>query len=131
MAYGIMKLRKIATPPKSAVGFLLHLSSRGLAIQPFIMAILHPPKLLLLDEPTAALDPSSATKLLRFAQNYTRENGISTILITHDPMIAKHLGNRLWILEEGTIKREFGIEKNFMDPQDFFHPLDYTSLTKS
>lgn len=94
----------------------------------FVMAVLHPPKVLLLDEPTAALDPKSATQLLLFAKNYAREHGIPTMLITHDPMIAKHLGNRLWILEGGTIKSEFGEEKSSMNPQDFFHHIDYERL---
>lgn len=94
----------------------------------FIMTILNPPKILLLDEPTAALDPNSSTKLLVFAKNYAKENGIPTMLITHDPMIAKHLGNRLWILEGGRIKRELGPEKNTMNPQDFFHHIDYDLL---
>ncbi len=94
----------------------------------FIMSILNPPKILLLDEPTAALDPNSATKLLMFAKNYAQENGIPTMLITHDPMIAKHLGNRLWILEDGIIKQEFGPEKNTMNPQDFFHHINYEAL---
>lgn len=94
----------------------------------FIMSILNPPKILLLDEPTAALDPHSATKLLLFAKDYAKKHGIPTILITHDPMIAKHLGNRLWILEDGIIKRQFGTEKISMDPQQFFHHIDYPLL---
>lgn len=94
----------------------------------FIMTILNPPKLLLLDEPTAALDPNSATQLLNFAKNYATTHNIPTLLITHDPLIAKHLGNRLWILEEGVIRREFGLEKISLNPQSFFHSIDYARL---
>lgn len=94
----------------------------------FIMTILSPPKLLLLDEPTAALDPKSATQLLAFAKKYAYEHNIPTLLITHDPWIAKHLGNRLWVLEGGRIEREFGPEKIGMDPQVFFHPINYEQL---
>lgn len=94
----------------------------------FIMTILTPPKLLLLDEPTAALDPLSATILLSFAQNYAYKHYIPTLLITHDPMIAKHLGNKLWILQEGRIAKEYGAEKQFMNPQEFFHTIDYENL---
>ena len=94
----------------------------------FIMAILKPPKLLLLDEPTAALDPTTATLLLSFAKKYAQTHQIPILLITHDPMIAKHLGNRLWILGNGAIQKEFGPEKSTMNPQDFFHPIHYEAL---
>lgn len=94
----------------------------------FIMAILTPPKLLLLDEPTAALDPNSATQLLSFAKNYAETHKVPTLLITHDPLIAKHLGNRLWILGNKAIQCEVGPEKSHMNPQDFFHPIHYEAL---
>lgn len=96
----------------------------------FIMTVLHRPKLLLLDEPTAALDPNSATKLLVFAKEYAKKNKMPVMLITHDPLVAKHLGNRLWILEEGSIKSEFGLEKQGLNPGDFFHHINYDSLTE-
>ena len=94
----------------------------------FIMSILKPPKLLLLDEPTAALDPTSATQLLSFAKKYAQMHKVPILLITHDPMIAKHLGDRLWILGNGAIQKVFGPEKSMMDPQDFFHPIHYEAL---
>jgi putative ABC transport system ATP-binding protein len=94
----------------------------------FIMAILGSPKLLLLDEPTAALDPRSATQLLNCAKNYARVHRVPILLITHDPMIAKHLGDRLWILGNGAIQKEFGPEKSGMDPEEFFCPIDYGAL---
>lgn len=95
----------------------------------FIMTVLHRPKLLLLDEPTAALDPNSATKLLVFAKEYAKKNGMPVMLITHDPLVAKHLGNRLWILEDGGIKSEFGLEKQGLNPGDFFHHINYELLS--
>lgn len=95
----------------------------------FIMTVLHRPKLLLLDEPTAALDPNSATKLLLFAKEYAQKNRMPVMLITHDPLVAKHLGNRLWILEEGKIKSEFGLEKQGLNPGDFFHHINYDVLS--
>ena len=94
----------------------------------FIMTLLKPPKFLLLDEPTAALDPISATQLLSFAKKYSQAHQVPILLITHDPMIAKHLGNRLWILGNGAIQREFGPEKSSMNPQDFFYPIHYEAL---
>lgn len=94
----------------------------------FLIATLIPPKIMLLDEPTAALDPETATKLLLFAIDYAKKEEIPTLLITHDPMIAKHLGNRLWILKSGGIEREFGPEKSLMNPQDLVHPILYEQL---
>jgi putative ABC transport system ATP-binding protein len=94
----------------------------------FVMSILKPPKLLLLDEPTAALDPTSATQLLSFTKQYAKTHKVPILLITHDPMIAKHLGDRLWILGQGAIQKEFGPEKSLMDPQNFFHPIHYEAL---
>jgi putative ABC transport system ATP-binding protein len=69
----------------------------------FIMSLLKAPKIMLLDEPTAALDPKSATQLLSFAKNYAQQHKTPILLITPDPLVAKHLGNRLWILKEGSI----------------------------
>ncbi len=94
----------------------------------FIMAVSVRPKVMLLDEPTAALDPNSATELLSFAKNYAQMHGVPTLLITHDPLIAKHLGNRLWILQEGAIQCELGLEKSSMNPQEFFQHIDYGRL---
>ena len=92
------------------------------------MTILNPPKILLLDEPTAALDPASSTNLLLIARNFAAQHQIPTLMITHDTAIAKHMGNRLCILENGAIRREFGSEKATMNPYDFFHTLDYSNL---
>lgn len=69
----------------------------------FAMAVLTPPTLLLLDEPTAALDPRSASTLLTFAHQYVKKHAIPTLMITHDVAFANQYGNRLWILKEGDI----------------------------
>jgi len=89
---------------------------------------LTPPKILLLDEPTAALDPDSATQLLSFSRDYAKKHRIPTLLITHDPRVAQHLGNRLWILKNGAIAQEYGMEKSEMDPHQFFQPIEYEKL---
>ena len=97
----------------------------------FVMSILKPPKVLLLDEPTAALDPASATELLSVVKTYALQHQMIVLLITHDPVIAKHLGNRLLILEKGSIQKDLGPEKQYMNPHDFFCPIDYGKLEKA
>lgn len=66
-----------------------------------IMATLCEPDILLLDEPTAALDPVSAESLLQFVQKFTKDKKMATMLITHDEQRTKFLANRLWVLERG------------------------------
>ncbi len=117
-----LNLEKLLDVPMAA------LSGGQRQIVAFIMAVLTPPKILLLDEPTAALDPASSTALLSFAQKYAHQHQIPVLLITHDPQIAKYLGNRLWILQNGHIEREFGPEKRTMNPEGFFQFIDYTKL---
>jgi len=117
-----LHLEKLLDVPMSS------LSGGQRQIIAFVMSILKPPKLLLLDEPTAALDPTSATELLSSAKKYAQMHKVPILLITHDPMIAKHLGNRLWILGNGAIQKELGPEKSAMAPHDFFHPIHYEAL---
>jgi putative ABC transport system ATP-binding protein len=61
----------------------------------FVMAILVKPKLLLLDEPTAALDPESAQCLLRFVRAYVECHNIPALLITHDEAVAAFAVKRI------------------------------------
>lgn len=69
----------------------------------FIMATVVPPKILLLDEPTAALDKKAAAMLISFVREYIKEHKIATILITHDPAIAASFGERVWRMEAGAL----------------------------
>ncbi len=95
----------------------------------FIMAIALPPKLLLLDEPTAALDPNAATKLLTLVNKYVRHKDITTVLITHDPHLALALGNKLWVLEQGKITRQYEKQdKSRLTPEELIGHIDYEKL---
>jgi len=92
----------------------------------FVMSTQLQPKLLLLDEPTAALDPYSSTTLLKHATLFIKKHGITTLLITHDPHIALSIGNKIWVLENGTIARQFTQEdKPHLDPEHLIGQIDY------
>ncbi|MDY4788268.1 MAG: ATP-binding cassette domain-containing protein [Bacilli bacterium] len=68
-----------------------------------IMATLEKPKLLLLDEHTAALDPKTARKVLEITDKIVTENNITTLMITHNMKDAIKYGNRLIMLNNGRI----------------------------
>ena len=68
-----------------------------------LMATLKKPKLLLLDEHTAALDPKTAAKVLEISQKVVEKNGLTTMMITHNMRDAIAFGNRLIMMDEGHI----------------------------
>ncbi len=68
-----------------------------------LMATLNRPKLLLLDEHTAALDPKTASKVLSLTERIVRENNLTTLMITHNMKDAITYGNRLIMLYDGKI----------------------------
>ena len=68
-----------------------------------LMASMKKPKLLLLDEHTAALDPATAAKVLEITDRIVRENALTTLMITHNMTDAIRHGNRLIMMNEGRI----------------------------
>ncbi len=68
-----------------------------------LMATLKKPKLLLLDEHTAALDPKTAAKVLQITDKLVNENKLTTLMITHNMHDAIAHGNRLIMMHEGKI----------------------------
>ena len=68
-----------------------------------LMASLQKPKLLLLDEHTAALDPTTAAKVLELSDQIVRENALTALMITHNMKDAIKHGNRLIMMNEGKI----------------------------
>lgn len=95
----------------------------------FIMATQLIPKVLLLDEPTAALDPQASTKLLSFATKFIKQHAVTSLLITHDPHIALSIGNKVWILERGTITKQYSAqEKKNLNPDKLIGQIDYAAL---
>ena len=67
------------------------------------MATLQKPKLLLLDEHTAALAPKTAAKVLETTQRIVEENKLTTIMITHNMRDAITYGNRLIMMYDGHV----------------------------
>lgn len=68
-----------------------------------LMATLQEPKLLLLDEHTAALDPSTAERVLELTQDIVSANNLTTLMVTHNMKQAIQYGNRLIMMYEGKI----------------------------
>ena len=68
-----------------------------------LMATLVTPKLLLLDEHTAALDPATAEKVLNLTRQIVAENSITCLMITHNVQSALQLGNRTIMMKDGQI----------------------------
>ncbi|MBO5873241.1 MAG: ATP-binding cassette domain-containing protein [Clostridia bacterium] len=68
-----------------------------------LMATLKKPKLLLLDEHTAALDPKTAAKVLEITDRLVTENKLTTLMITHNMHDAIAYGNRLIMMDEGRV----------------------------
>lgn len=68
-----------------------------------LMATLQKPKLLLLDEHTAALDPATAAKVLELSDRFVAENNLTAMMITHNMTDAIKHGNRLLMMNAGKI----------------------------
>ena len=84
-----------------------------------LMATLQKPKLLLLDEHTAALDPKTASKVLEATQKIVERSGLTTMMITHNMRDAIQYGNRLIMMYNGRIAVDVSGEekKNLTVPQ--------------
>lgn len=76
-----------------------------------LMATLQKPRLLLLDEHTAALDPKTAAKVLELTDKIVAENNLTTLMITHNMKDAIAHGNRLIMMHEGKIILDIGEEE--------------------
>ena len=68
-----------------------------------LMAVMSNPKLLLLDEHTAALDPKTSEKVMEITRKIVRERKITTLMVTHNMKHAITAGNRLFMMHQGKI----------------------------
>ncbi len=93
-----------------------------------LMATLEKPKLLLLDEHTAALDPKTASKVLEVTDRIVQRDGLTTIMITHNMKDAIAHGNRLVMMHEGHIIYDVaGEEKKKLTVSDLLHKFEEAS----
>ena len=107
-----------------------------------LMASLRKPKLLLLDEHTAALDPATAAKVLELSDQIVAENGLTALMITHNMTDAIKHGNRLIMMDQGRIILDIeGEDKKHLTKKDLMDKFaqvagyqidsDETLLTKN
>lgn len=93
-----------------------------------LMATMNQPKLLLLDEHTAALDPKTAAKVLAMTEKIVNRDHLTTLMITHNMRDALHYGNRLIMLHNGRIIIDVaGEEKKGLDVPDLLKMFEKAS----
>jgi putative ABC transport system ATP-binding protein len=85
---------------KSKVGLLSGGQRQALTL---LMATIVTPKLLLLDEHTAALDPKTSEQVMAVTNAIARENNITTLMVTHNIKDALHTGDRTLVMANGKI----------------------------
>lgn len=92
-----------------------------------LMATWLRPKLLLLDEHTAALDPKSADQVIQLTEEIVSREKLTALMVTHSMQQAVNLGDRIVMLHQGRVAHDFtGAEKRRMRPEDLvdrFHEI--------
>ena len=90
-----------------------------------LMATLQRPKLLLLDEHTAALDPQTAARVMDLTDRLVQENHLTTLMITHNMRDAIRYGNRLIMMNEGHVIYDVrGEEKTKLEVSDLLERFE-------
>lgn len=93
-----------------------------------LMATLKKPKLLLLDEHTAALDPKTAAKVLELTQQIVEKDELTALMVTHNMKDAIRMGNRLIMMHEGKIIYDVsGAEKSSLHVSDLMEKFSIAS----
>lgn len=101
---------------KTKVGLLSGGQRQALSL---LMATFSHPKVLLLDEHTAALDPQRAELVTRLTKQVVQAQGLTTLMVTHNMSQALEVGNRLIMMHEGRIILDASPEeKSHMTPED-------------
>ena len=114
---------------KAKVGLLSGGQRQALTL---LMAALQKPKLLLLDEHTAALDPRTAAKVLELSDKIIEENHLTTMMITHNMKDAIAHGNRLIMMDAGHVVLDIsGEEKKKLTVSDLLTLFSKASGTEA
>ena len=93
-----------------------------------LMATLVTPKLLLLDEHTAALDPATAEKVLELTKKIVADHRITCLMITHNIPSALSLGNRTIMMKDGSVLLELsGTKRSSMTPEELLKAFQVES----
>lgn len=88
--------------PRESMGWLVARLSTGERQRLALLRLLaNRPRALLLDEPTASLDPDNVERVERLLADYRRETGAPTLWVSHDPAQAKRVAGRRFLLAEG------------------------------
>ena len=83
-------------------------------------ALVHEPAMLLAEEPTGSLDSKSARELLNTMENLNKNDGVTTLMVTHDPFSAS-FANRILFIKDGKIGEQ--MVKGNKSRTDFYHEL--------
>lgn len=104
---------------KQPVGLLSGGQRQALTL---LMATMVTPKLLLLDEHTAALDPGTADKVIELTRQIVADDNITCLMVTHNMKQALDLGNRTLMMADGNIVLDIaGEERNGLTVEDLLH----------
>lgn len=98
-----------------------------------LMAVMSKPEILLLDEHTAALDPSNADIIMKLTKKFADENKLTVMMVTHNMQQALEYGNRLLMMDDGEIIMDIkGKEKENLTLDDIaerFRQIKNKSMT--
>lgn len=111
---------------------LSNLSGGQRQLAALVMACLTPPKLLLLDEHSSALDPKISQKLMKLTSDLVEKHHMTTLMVTHNLSDALLYGDRIIMMHKGKIvmdfKEETKKELNVKDLLGFFHRFENEPL---
>lgn len=115
----------LQTRMTSKVGLLSGGQRQALTL---LMATLKKPKLLLLDEHTAALDPQTAKTVLDLTEQIVAEQNLTAMMVTHNMKDALNIGNRLIMMHSGRVIYDVsGEEKKKLNVEDLLRKFEEAS----